>query len=381
MLERAAPCSPTPRCTGPTCAPLRSLGTFDWITCLDDALNYLLDDDGLAVALTSMAGLLRAGGLLTFDLNSLSAHRRGFAATSSSSIRTSSAAGRGAAAPPPRASPAAPTSRSSRTPTAPGAATPAATTRLVEPRRRRARVRGAGLTLAAVTASSGGTQPEPTRRRTPSSSTWRADLARPPPSAAGEPALGRDVRGDARDGGAQAAEVGGAAEAQIGRGAVVAGPRLQVAAHEHLAQLAILPESPRACSTARSSRARTAAARSATVPVVGASGPRASSAGESSWRSAWRTSSTVGSAAGGGRPSIAVDLGVLEVEQAEVYRELGLPPPAALPTVEDVRQALRQLDSPALLARGPLAPTTGTVAERARGRPVPARARRRAGPG
>jgi hypothetical protein len=57
--------------------------------------------------------------------------------------------------------------------------------------------------------------------------------------------------------------------------------------------------------------------------------------------------------------------GLLAFQHAEVYRELGLPPPAALPTVEDVRQALRQLDSPALLARCPLAPTTGTVAERA----------------
>jgi SAM-dependent methyltransferase len=58
-----------------------SLGIFDWITCLDDALNYLLGDDDLARALASMARLLRAGGLLTFDLNSLRAHREGFAAT------------------------------------------------------------------------------------------------------------------------------------------------------------------------------------------------------------------------------------------------------------------------------------------------------------
>jgi hypothetical protein len=57
--------------------------------------------------------------------------------------------------------------------------------------------------------------------------------------------------------------------------------------------------------------------------------------------------------------------GLLAFQHAEVYRELGLPPPAALPTVEDVRQALRQLGSPALLARGPLAPTTGSVDERA----------------
>jgi SAM-dependent methyltransferase len=59
----------------------RSIGTFDWITCHDDALNYLLGDDGLARALASMARRLRTGGLLTFDLNSLSAHREGFAAT------------------------------------------------------------------------------------------------------------------------------------------------------------------------------------------------------------------------------------------------------------------------------------------------------------
>jgi SAM-dependent methyltransferase len=59
----------------------RSIGVFDWITCLDDALNYLLGDDDLARAVASMTRLLRAGGLLTFDLNSLSAHREGFAAT------------------------------------------------------------------------------------------------------------------------------------------------------------------------------------------------------------------------------------------------------------------------------------------------------------
>lgn len=59
----------------------RSLGVFDWITCLDDALNYLLDEDDLARALASIARLLAPDGLLTFDLNSLSAHRSGFAAT------------------------------------------------------------------------------------------------------------------------------------------------------------------------------------------------------------------------------------------------------------------------------------------------------------
>ena len=77
-----APRCPRRPCITPTCARCRrSIGIFDWITCLDDALNYLLGDDDLASALASMARLLRAGGLLTFDLNSLSAHRDGFAAT------------------------------------------------------------------------------------------------------------------------------------------------------------------------------------------------------------------------------------------------------------------------------------------------------------
>lgn len=82
MLERARTALPdAPLHRADMRALPRSLGTFDWITCLDDALNYLLGDDDLACALTSMAGLLRAGGLLTFDLNSLSAHRQGFTQT------------------------------------------------------------------------------------------------------------------------------------------------------------------------------------------------------------------------------------------------------------------------------------------------------------
>jgi SAM-dependent methyltransferase len=82
MLERARAALPgAPLHRADMRALPRSLGTFDWITCLDDALNYLLGDDDLTRALASMAGLLRPGGLLTFDLNSLSAHRRGFAAT------------------------------------------------------------------------------------------------------------------------------------------------------------------------------------------------------------------------------------------------------------------------------------------------------------
>lgn len=82
MLARARAALPeTPLHRADMRALPRSIGTFDWITCIDDALNYLLGDDDLDHALAAMGHLLRAGGLLTFDLNSLSAHREGFAAT------------------------------------------------------------------------------------------------------------------------------------------------------------------------------------------------------------------------------------------------------------------------------------------------------------
>lgn len=65
-------------------ADMRSLpwvGRFDLITCLDDAINYLLSREELEAALTSMWAALRPGGVLIFDANSLSAYRDAFAAT------------------------------------------------------------------------------------------------------------------------------------------------------------------------------------------------------------------------------------------------------------------------------------------------------------
>jgi SAM-dependent methyltransferase len=65
MLDRARSALPNARLHRADMRELpRSLGVFDWITCLDDALNYLLGDDELARALASRAGLLRSGGLL-----------------------------------------------------------------------------------------------------------------------------------------------------------------------------------------------------------------------------------------------------------------------------------------------------------------------------
>jgi SAM-dependent methyltransferase len=63
-------------------ADIRSLepaGPFDLITCLDDSLNYLIDDGDLEAALASLARNLAPGGVLVFDLNTLSTYRTTFA--------------------------------------------------------------------------------------------------------------------------------------------------------------------------------------------------------------------------------------------------------------------------------------------------------------
>ena len=55
---------------------LGHVGEFDLITCLDDAVNYLTGDGDLdrGVRLTR-SGTSRAGGVLVFDLNTVSAYR------------------------------------------------------------------------------------------------------------------------------------------------------------------------------------------------------------------------------------------------------------------------------------------------------------------
>jgi SAM-dependent methyltransferase len=63
-------------------ADIRSLdllGSFDLITCLDDSLNYLIDDGDLEAALTCLAWNLAPDGVLVFDLNTLSTYRTTFA--------------------------------------------------------------------------------------------------------------------------------------------------------------------------------------------------------------------------------------------------------------------------------------------------------------
>jgi SAM-dependent methyltransferase len=63
-------------------ADMRALpwrGAFDLITCLDDALNYLLTEADLQAALRSMSAALRPGGVVVFDVNALLTYRDTFA--------------------------------------------------------------------------------------------------------------------------------------------------------------------------------------------------------------------------------------------------------------------------------------------------------------
>lgn len=58
---------------------LPKLGEFDLVWCLDDAINYLLSVDELERALSGMRRNLGPGGLLMFDVNTLSSYRTFFA--------------------------------------------------------------------------------------------------------------------------------------------------------------------------------------------------------------------------------------------------------------------------------------------------------------
>jgi SAM-dependent methyltransferase len=57
---------------------LPSIGPFDLVTCLDDAVNYLLEPADLEAALASMGSRLRPGGVLVFDVNTLHTYRTTF---------------------------------------------------------------------------------------------------------------------------------------------------------------------------------------------------------------------------------------------------------------------------------------------------------------
>jgi hypothetical protein len=53
---------------------LPRIGAFDLITCLDDAINHLVDPDDVRSALCGMQANLAADGLLVFDVSLASAY-------------------------------------------------------------------------------------------------------------------------------------------------------------------------------------------------------------------------------------------------------------------------------------------------------------------
>ena len=58
---------------------LGPIGSFDLITCLDDSINYLIDDGDLDAGLGALACNLAPDGVLVFDVNTLSTYRTTFA--------------------------------------------------------------------------------------------------------------------------------------------------------------------------------------------------------------------------------------------------------------------------------------------------------------
>lgn len=59
---------------------LPECGRFDLVTCLDDAVNYLLAPQDLRRAVADVARLLAPGGLYVFDVNTLGTYQSMFAA-------------------------------------------------------------------------------------------------------------------------------------------------------------------------------------------------------------------------------------------------------------------------------------------------------------
>jgi SAM-dependent methyltransferase len=82
MLEEAARKAPGVALIEADMRQLPQLGEFDLVTCFDDSLNHVLDEQELCSALRSMAANLAEDGLLLFDLNTLLAYRTTFARAS-----------------------------------------------------------------------------------------------------------------------------------------------------------------------------------------------------------------------------------------------------------------------------------------------------------
>ena len=79
MLARAAEKAPAARLVKADMRRLPRLGAFDLVTCLDDALNYLLEPGDLEAALAGIRRNLAPGGVAIWDLNTLAMYRSAFA--------------------------------------------------------------------------------------------------------------------------------------------------------------------------------------------------------------------------------------------------------------------------------------------------------------
>ena len=79
MVARARAKAPGAEVSVADMRRLGRLGSFDLITCLDDSVNYLVEDGDLDEAFASLAANLARGGVLVFDVNTLSTYRTTFA--------------------------------------------------------------------------------------------------------------------------------------------------------------------------------------------------------------------------------------------------------------------------------------------------------------
>lgn len=79
MLARARLKAPDAKLHLADMRQLPILGEFDLVTCLDDALNYVLDEETLEATFHGLAHNLTRGGIAVWDLNTLAQYRGQFA--------------------------------------------------------------------------------------------------------------------------------------------------------------------------------------------------------------------------------------------------------------------------------------------------------------
>jgi SAM-dependent methyltransferase len=79
MLALAVTKAPAAKLVQADMRALQRLGEFDLVTCLDDALNYLLTEPELRATLAGIRRNLRPRGVAIWDLNTLAQYRASFA--------------------------------------------------------------------------------------------------------------------------------------------------------------------------------------------------------------------------------------------------------------------------------------------------------------